>query len=84
MTAAQRRRAVEHLKSRRERHLEQLFELLQIPSISALPGHKEDVRRAAEFLVEDLQSMGLENVGLIACTTISFSSIGSRCSWLAA
>lgn len=41
------------------RFRDQLFELLRIPSISTADAYKEDVRRAAEWLVNDLQSIGL-------------------------
>ncbi|WP_435009147.1 dipeptidase [Tundrisphaera lichenicola] len=44
---------------------EQLKALLRIPSISAQPDHDADTRRAAEFLVEDLRSMGFPTVELI-------------------
>ena len=49
----------------RERFLEGLEQLLSIPSISALPGHKSDMRRAADFLVNELKQMGVENVRLV-------------------
>ena len=40
--------------------LKGLFELLRIPSISADPAYAGDVRRAAEWLVADLKSIGFE------------------------
>ena len=43
-----------------ENSLERLFELLRIPSISADPAYAADVRRAAEWLVADLESIGFE------------------------
>ncbi|MEZ5361731.1 MAG: M20/M25/M40 family metallo-hydrolase [Bryobacterales bacterium] len=49
----------------RESFLEGLKSLLRIPSISALPEHKGDVRRAADFLADELRAMGVENVRLI-------------------
>ncbi|MCB1022614.1 MAG: M20/M25/M40 family metallo-hydrolase, partial [Acidobacteria bacterium] len=49
----------------RERFLEGLKALLRIPSISALPEHKGDVRRAADFLADELRAMGVENVRLV-------------------
>jgi acetylornithine deacetylase/succinyl-diaminopimelate desuccinylase-like protein len=52
----------EYLKEQRESHLEELKELLTIPSISALPEHKEDVSRSAEWIAESLQKAGIENV----------------------
>lgn len=48
-----------------DRFIEGLKELLRIPSISALPAHQADVRRAADFLVDDLRRMGLDSVELI-------------------
>ncbi len=49
----------------RERFLEGLKELLRIPSISALPAHRADVRRAADFLADELRAMGVEKVRLV-------------------
>ena len=40
--------------------LERLFDLLAIPSISTDPAHTPDVRRAAEWLRDDLASMGFD------------------------
>ena len=48
-----------------ERFLNELKSFLRIPSISTLPEHKDDCRRAAEFLVSELKRIGMENVGLI-------------------
>ncbi len=41
-----------------ERMLRELSEFLSIPSISALPDHAGDCRRAAEWLVEEFQRLG--------------------------
>lgn len=48
-----------------ERLLEELFALIRIPSISTLPEHAGDVRRAAEFTAEALRAAGMENVEII-------------------
>ncbi len=48
-----------------ERFLAGLEELLRIPSISTLPEHKPDIRKAADFLVKDLAQMGMKNARLI-------------------
>src|ERR1043166_1849510 len=37
-----------------------LFEELRIPSVSALPEHRADVRRNAEWLIERLQKLGFK------------------------
>ncbi len=44
--------------------LDELYELLRIPSISTSPECKEDVRRAAEWVAAKLASLGMENVQL--------------------
>lgn len=41
--------------------LADLTALLRIPSISTLPEHKSDIRRAAEFVLGQLQQAGLRN-----------------------
>ena len=41
-----------------ERMLRELSEFLSIPSISALPDHAGDCRRAADWLVEEFQRLG--------------------------
>lgn len=46
----------------RDAHLSELKEWLSIPSVSAESAHKEDVRRAAEWLAESLKRAGLEHV----------------------
>lgn len=50
----------------RQRLLDELFELLRIPSISTLPEHQPDVLRAAETVAHRLREIGMENVEIIA------------------
>ncbi len=50
--------ALDH--AQRETYLAQLFELLRIPSISALSQHAADCQRAADWLVADLTRMGIK------------------------
>jgi acetylornithine deacetylase/succinyl-diaminopimelate desuccinylase-like protein len=54
-----------YLTEHRETHLNELKDLLRIPSISALSEHKADMKRAAEWMVNALQAAGLENVKMI-------------------
>ena len=47
------------------RLLEELFQLIRIPSISTLPEHAGDVARAAQFTADALKTAGLENIEII-------------------
>ncbi len=56
----------DYVTANRERFLDELKELVAIPSISTLSEHKQDVRRAAEYLVTQLQErVGFANAQLI-------------------
>ncbi len=57
--------AVSFAKENQQRFLGELKDLLRIPSVSTAPEHKDDVRRAAEFVANDLRRMGMENVEII-------------------
>ncbi len=46
----------------RERYLDELFELLRIPSVSADPTFKDDVKRAADMVAEYLKKTGMDTV----------------------
>lgn len=46
--------------------MRRLYEFLKIPSVSADPKRASEVRRAADWLVSDLQDAGLEHVQLLA------------------
>jgi acetylornithine deacetylase/succinyl-diaminopimelate desuccinylase-like protein len=56
---------IDFINVNRERYLEELKALLAIPSISALPEHKGDVRRCAEWCGDEMRRVGLQNVRLI-------------------
>ena len=51
-----------YIESNRERFLEELFELLRIPSISADSAFSGDVRKCAESVAEFLKTAGADNV----------------------
>jgi acetylornithine deacetylase/succinyl-diaminopimelate desuccinylase-like protein len=55
----------EYVRSQQRRLLDELKELIRIPSISTLPENKPDVQRAAEFVANSLRRAGLENVEII-------------------
>jgi acetylornithine deacetylase/succinyl-diaminopimelate desuccinylase-like protein len=50
----------QYLNANRDRFLEELFEFLRIPSVSANSEHKKDTRRAAEWLMQKMQAAGLD------------------------
>lgn len=50
----------DYIASQRARFQNELFEFLRIPSVSARSEHREDVRHAAEWLMEKLRDAGLE------------------------
>ena len=56
--------AFEHVSANLPESIEQLSQLLRIPSISALPQHAGDVREAAEASAQALREVGMENVRL--------------------
>jgi len=58
--------ALAYITAQQGRFLEQLEELLRIPSVSALPAHRADVSRAAEWVAADLRVIGLDAVEVIA------------------
>lgn len=51
-----------YFQNNRQTHLDELTELLKIPSISALSDHKGDVQKAAEWIAGALRQAGMENV----------------------
>ncbi|MAW86788.1 MAG: hypothetical protein CMJ42_09690 [Phyllobacteriaceae bacterium] len=48
------------IDARLEDSVEHLFDLIRIPSISTDPAYRDECRRAAGWLVEDLRSIGFE------------------------
>ena len=49
-----------HLDNNLDKSLDRLFDLLRIKSISTDPAYKADCRKAAEWLVEDLKTIGFD------------------------
>jgi acetylornithine deacetylase/succinyl-diaminopimelate desuccinylase-like protein len=56
---------VDFINLHRDRYVDELKAYLAIPSISALPQHREDVRRCAQATADELTHIGLANVKLI-------------------
>lgn len=57
--------AVAYARANYPRFLDELKDLLRIPSISTLPEHKDDCRRAATVLVDELKRIGFDQARLI-------------------
>lgn len=49
----------------RLRHLEEYREFLRIPSVSALPSHREDMLRAADWVAGALRKAGVPTVEIM-------------------
>jgi acetylornithine deacetylase/succinyl-diaminopimelate desuccinylase-like protein len=56
----------QHLRNQRARHLRELQAFLRIPSISSLPEHAPDVRRAGQWVADRLRAAGIDNVQILA------------------
>ncbi len=57
--------ALEFARQNHPRFLDELKALLRIPSISTLPEHQGDCRKAAEFVLAELRRIGMEHGRLI-------------------
>jgi acetylornithine deacetylase/succinyl-diaminopimelate desuccinylase-like protein len=56
---------IDFINVNRDRYIDELKALLAIPSVSALPEHKADVRRCAEWCADEMRRIGLQNVRLV-------------------
>ena len=56
---------VDFININRDRYVDELKQYLAIPSISALPQHAGDVRRAGEWTADAIRTAGMQNVRLI-------------------
>lgn len=54
----------DYITDHKEQFKDELFEFLRIPSISTSSEHKEDIRTAANFLINKLKSLNLDRVEL--------------------
>ena len=53
------------VEQNKPRLLDELKTFLRIPSVSTLPEHVPDVRRAAQFVADSMKTAGLENIEII-------------------
>lgn len=51
-----------YIEEHKDRFLSELFELLRIPSISADPAYSEDIKRAADFIVDQFGTLNVDRV----------------------
>jgi acetylornithine deacetylase/succinyl-diaminopimelate desuccinylase-like protein len=51
-----------YLQTHRQRHVAELCDFIRIPSVSALPEHREDMDRAAEWVAERLRRAAVPEV----------------------
>lgn len=70
--------AIGYAQAHAGQFVEELKDLLRIPSISTAPEHAGDVRRAAEFVAAGLLRAGLEEVRLIETSTPSREGSAGR------
>ena len=52
----------EYIQKNKDRFLEELLDLLRIPSVSADPAYKKDVNKAAKSIADYLKKAGADNV----------------------
>ncbi len=52
-------------RAHEQEHLDELYEFLRIPSVSALPEHAGDVRRAAEWVAARMKKSGIPEVEIL-------------------
>src|SRR6201981_2280806 len=57
--------AVDFARSNQQRFLNELKDLLRIPSVSTLEEHKPDIQKAASYVASELRRIGMENVEVI-------------------
>jgi acetylornithine deacetylase/succinyl-diaminopimelate desuccinylase-like protein len=57
--------AVDFARSNQQRFLNELKDLLRIPSVSTLDQHKPDIQKAANYVASELRRIGMENVEII-------------------
>ena len=54
-----------YVDENRQRFLDELFELLRFPSVSADPKYKGDVLKTADFVAQKLKEAGADKVEVV-------------------
>ena len=55
-------KVVDFINVNRDRYIDEMKQYLAIPSISALPEHKGDVRKCAEWTADEMRRIGAGTV----------------------
>src|ERR1700688_4228909 len=55
----------QYIDSKRDEQLNELYEFLRIPSVSAKSEHKPDIERAAKWVADRLRGVGLDKVEIV-------------------
>ncbi len=55
----------EYIESHRDANLNELYEFLRIPSVSAKSEHKPDIERAAKWVADKLRAAGMDAVEIV-------------------
>ncbi len=53
---------LQYVERKKSRFLKELISFLKIPSVSADPKHKKDIRRCSSYLAKELGKIGLADV----------------------
>ncbi len=61
-------KVIDYIKSNKERYLEELFEIIRIPSISSLSEHKGDMIKTAEAYRDSLLAAGVDKAEVMETT----------------
>src|SRR5690348_3662764 len=56
---------IDFIKTNEKRFLDELFDLLRIPSVSADSKYKDDVARASQFVADKLKAAGADSVEIV-------------------
>ncbi|HEY44829.1 MAG TPA: dipeptidase [Anaerolineae bacterium] len=57
--------ALAYARDHQKDFLEEFISFLRIPSVSTLPDHKDDMYRAADWIIKQLESIGFESVAVM-------------------
>jgi acetylornithine deacetylase/succinyl-diaminopimelate desuccinylase-like protein len=62
-------KALQFAEERKDKYVSELIDLVKIPSVSTLPEHEEDMRKAANYISERCTEAGLANVEIMETGT---------------